>query len=137
VSNVSAEPVIFRDVLDDMLRTALSKGTLRCLLRHRPVNAVLDGDRVLAVGFENLQTGEQVMITAHYVLDATEEGDVLPLTGCELIIGAESAATTGEPHALQGSADPTDQQAITWCAALEWLCASVRQSTRARSWLIT
>jgi hypothetical protein len=28
VSNVSAEPVIFRDVLDDMLRTALSKGTL-------------------------------------------------------------------------------------------------------------
>jgi hypothetical protein len=121
VSNVSAEPVIFRDVLDDMLRTALSKGTLRCLLRHRPVNAVLEADRVLAVGFENLQTGEQVMITARYVLDATEEGDVLPLTGCELIIGAESAATTDEPHALQGPADPTDQQAITWCAALEWL----------------
>ena len=30
-------------------------------------------------------------------------------------------STTGEPHALQVPADPTDQQAITWRAALEWL----------------
>ena len=29
-------------------------------------------------------------------------------------------AITGEPHALDGPADPLDQQAITWCAALEW-----------------
>ena len=80
----------------------------------------MDSDRISAVGFEDLQTGEQVMITADYVLDATEEGDLLPLAGCELIIGAESAETTGEPHALQGPPNPMDQQAITWCAALEW-----------------
>ena len=42
------------------------------------------------------------------------------LTGCESVVGAESAAITGEPHALDGPADPLDQQAITWCAALEW-----------------
>ena len=54
------------------------------------------------------------------MLDATEEGDLLPLAGCELVVGAESAADTGEPHALDGPADPADQQAITWCAALEW-----------------
>ena len=34
--------------------------------------------------------------------------------------GCRSAASTGEPHALDGPADPLDQQAITWCAALEW-----------------
>jgi hypothetical protein len=42
------------------------------------------------------------------------------LAGCGLITAAESAETTGEPHALPGPPDPMDQQAITWCAALEW-----------------
>jgi hypothetical protein len=120
VSKISSEPVIFREVLNEMMRPALTQGTLRCLFRHRPAEAVVERDRISAVGFEDLQTGEQVMITAHYVLDATEEGDLLPLAGCELIMGAESAETTGEPHALQGPPDPMDQQAITWCAALEW-----------------
>ncbi len=120
VSNLSAEPVIFREVLDDLVRPAHVRGLLRCLMRHRPMEAVTNGDRVTAVAFENLRTGESVTITAHYVLDATEEGDLLPLTSCESVVGTESAAITGEPHALDGPADPLDQQAITWCAALEW-----------------
>jgi FAD dependent oxidoreductase len=120
VSNLSAEPVIFREVLDDFVRPAQAQGRLRCLMQHRPMEAVMEGDQVRAVTFEDLQSGENVTITAHYVLDATEEGDLLPLTGCESVVGAESAAITGEPHALDGPADPLDQQAITWCAALEW-----------------
>jgi hypothetical protein len=79
------------------------------------MQAVMEGGLVKAVTFEDLQTGENVTIMAHYVLDATEEGDLLPLTGCESVVGAESAAITGEPHALDGPADPLDQQAIT-CA---------------------
>ena len=120
VSNLSAEPVIVREVLDDLVRPAQAQGLLRCLIRHRPVQAVMEGDQVEAVTFEDLRTGENVTITAHCVLDATEEGDLLPLTSCESIVGAESAESTGEPHALDGPADPLDQQAITWCAALEW-----------------
>ena len=57
----------------------------------------MDGDQVAAVRFEDLESGEQLTITAGYVLDATEEGDLLPLTGCESVVGAESAASTGEP----------------------------------------
>jgi hypothetical protein len=120
VSNLSAEPVVFREVLDDLVRPAQAQGLLRCLMRHRPLEAVMEGDRVSAVVFEDLESGEQLTITAGYVLDATEEGDVLPLTKCESVVGAESATSTGEPHALDGPADPWDQQAITWCAALEW-----------------
>ena len=120
VSNLSAEPVIFREVLDDLVRPAQAQGLLRCLTRHRPMGAVMEADRVTAVAFEDLQTGENVTITAHYVLDATEEGDLLPLTSCESAVGGDSAAITGEPHALDGPADPLDQQAITWCAASEW-----------------
>jgi FAD dependent oxidoreductase len=120
VSNLSAEPEVFRSVLQDLLQPAQARGLLRCLLRHRPVNVVMIGDHVAAVGFENSQTGDQVIIQARYVLDATEEGGPLPLAGCESVVGAESSATTGEPHALDGPPDPFDQQAITWCTALEW-----------------
>jgi hypothetical protein len=120
VSNLSAEPVVFRQVVDDLIRPVQAQGLLRCLMRHRPLEAVMDGDRVGAVLFEGLEGGGQSTITAGYVLDATEEGDVLPLTGCESVVGAESATSTGEPHALDGPANPWDQQAITWCAALEW-----------------
>ena len=58
-------------------------------------------------------------ITAHYVLDATEEGDCC-LDRLRVRRGCGVRAITGEPHALDGPADPLDQQAITWCAALEW-----------------
>jgi hypothetical protein len=120
VSDLSAEPIVFREVLDDLLRPAQAQGLLRCLMHHRPVTVVADGDHIAAVCFEDLQAGDQVKIMARYVLEATEEGDLLPLAGCESVVGAESAAATGEPHALPGSPDPLDQQAITWCAALEW-----------------
>jgi hypothetical protein len=120
VSNLSAEPEVFREVLEDLLRPAQAQGLLRCLMRHRPVGADMKRDQISAVSFENLHTGERLTITADYVLDATEEGDLLPLAGCEFVVGAESSVRTGEPHALAGPADPMDQQAITWCAALEW-----------------
>ena len=120
VSNLSAEPEVFREVLEEMLRPAQAQGLLRCLMGRRPVNVEMQGDHIAAVRFYELQNGDQLTITARYVLDATEEGDLLPLAGCESVVGAESAAQTGEPHALPGPADPLDQQAITWCAALEW-----------------
>jgi hypothetical protein len=87
VSGIAAEPVVIHDDVD--------------------------GDRVAAVSF----TGPDgdVTITAGCVLVATGEGDLLPLTGCEHVVGAESAADTGEPHALDGPADPLDQEAVTWC----------------------
>jgi hypothetical protein len=68
VSNLSAEPEVFRAVLQDLLQPAQGRGLLRCLLRHRPVNVVMTGDHVAAVGFENSQTGDQVIIQARYVL---------------------------------------------------------------------
>jgi FAD dependent oxidoreductase len=120
VSNLSAEPEVFRAVLEDFLRPVQARGLLHCLTRHRPVGVCVTGDRISAVSFEDVQTGGRLTITASYVLDATEEGDVLPLADCEFVVGAESAGQTGEPHALPGPADPTDQQAITWCVALEW-----------------
>ena len=85
-------------------------------MRHRPVRVDTPGEP--AVSFQNLQTGGELTITAGYILDATDEGDLLPLAACTLWV--RNPPQTGEPHALPGPADPMDQQAITWCAALEW-----------------
>ncbi|MFI6390894.1 FAD-dependent oxidoreductase [Nonomuraea sp. NPDC050547] len=112
VSPICAEPVVIAEVLDD-----LAAG-LEVLRGPRPVHADVTGDRVEAVTFAR-PDGTLVTIGAGYVLDATEEGDLLPLTGTEHVLGAESQDDTGEPHALEGPADEGTQQAITWCVALE------------------
>jgi hypothetical protein len=57
VRNLSAEPVVFRQVVDDLVRPAQAQGLLRCLMRQRPLEAVMDGDRVGAVVFEDLESG--------------------------------------------------------------------------------
>jgi hypothetical protein len=81
----------------------------------------MDGDFVRAVTLENILSGEQVVVQAKYVLDATELGDLLELANVEHVIGSESQAQTGEPHALPGEPDPLDQQAVTWCFAVDYL----------------
>ena len=119
VSNLAAEPVVFHEVLLQMLQPARERGPLRLLTHHTATEATVVGDRVQAVEFLDTVNAEKVTVSAKYVLDATEEGELLPLVGCEHVTGAESSSETGEPHALLGPADPWDQQAITWCAALE------------------
>jgi hypothetical protein len=52
------------------------------------------------------------------VIDATEEGELLPLTGTEYVIGSEAAADTGEPHAA-AVARADNVQAVTHAFALE------------------
>ena len=119
VSNLAVEPVVFHEVLLRMLEPARRQGLLQVLTHHTATGASVVDDRVQAVDFLDTVNGQQVTVSAEYVLDATEEGELLPLVGCEHVIGAESSSETGEPHALAGPADPGDQQAITWCAALE------------------
>ena len=81
VSNLSAEPVVFRDVLDDLVRPAQEQGLLSCLMRHRPVDAAMVGDQMAAVTVQDSYTSENVTITASYVLDATDEGDLHAANG--------------------------------------------------------
>ena len=121
--NVSAlchEPRVALMVLAAMLQPFRAGKQLVVLLRHRAVSAQSDGDRVQAVTFADEETNEQVVIHAEMVLDATELGDLLELAGVEHVVGSESQAQTGEPHALPGEPDPLDQQAVTWCFAMDY-----------------
>jgi hypothetical protein len=119
VSALCAEPGVIHSVLQEMLAPYRAAGNLRLLQHYTPALAHVDADLVRAVEFTSSRGDEPAVVRAAQVIDATEEGDLLPLTGCEHVLGAESSADTGEPHARSGPPDPSDQQALTWCAALE------------------
>jgi cation diffusion facilitator CzcD-associated flavoprotein CzcO len=121
VSRLCHEPRVALAVLEEMLAPYRSNRQIEVLLRHRPIRAEADGDSVRSVTLEDLETGEEVVISAPYILDATELGELLELAQVEHVIGAESQDQTGEPHAVEGEAQPLDQQAVTWCFALDYL----------------
>jgi hypothetical protein len=119
VSPLCHEPRVALAAIEEMLAPHRSSGRLEVLVRHRPTSAGTDGDRVTSVTLLDEETKEQTVIHAPYVLDATELGDLLELANVEHVIGAESQRETGEPHALEE--DPLDQQAISWCFAIDYL----------------
>lgn len=116
VSQLCHEPRISHLVLNAHLQPYFATGRLQILLNTRPVAAQTEGDFVRSVTVET-QSGEHIEISAPYFLDATELGELIEMAGIESVIGAESQAQTGEPHA-PSQADPLDQQAISYCFAL-------------------
>ncbi len=120
MSRLCHEPRVALAVLEEMLAPFRSSGRLRVLLLHSATAVECDSDQVRSVTLQGPAAGS-VVVTAPWVLDATEMGDLLPLAGVEHVIGAESQAQTGEPHALEGEAQPLDQQAISWCYAVDYL----------------
>ncbi|WP_129842903.1 FAD-dependent oxidoreductase [Streptomyces sp. RFCAC02] len=119
VSRLCAEPRVGGAVIDEMLAPYVASGRVTVLRGWVPEGAETDGDAVRAVTVRSLRDGELRTLTAPMFVDATELGDVLPLAGVEHVVGAESAAGTGELHAPP-VADPADQQAVSWCFAVEY-----------------
>jgi hypothetical protein len=118
VSRLCHEPRVAVAVIEAMLAPYCGSGRLRVLQPYRPVSAATDGDRVEAVTVAHRDGGGEITITASYVLDATETGELLPLTGTEYVTGFESGADTGEPSAPD-TAQPLNMQAASVCFALE------------------
>lgn len=118
VSRLCHEPRIAVNVLEGYLLPYISGGRLTLLLEHAPVGATTDGDRITCVAVRDRATGAERILSAPYILDATELGDLLPLAGVEYVAGAESQDQTGEPHAVSGPPQPLNQQAVSWCFAL-------------------
>ncbi|WP_203432861.1 FAD-dependent oxidoreductase [Jiangella asiatica] len=111
------EPRVALAVIDAMLAPWQAAGALVVLRQHVPQSADVDGDRVQAVAFRDLDSGRDVVVTARFVLDATETGELLALSGTEFVTGAESRDETGEPHAAD-VADALNMQAVSVCFAV-------------------
>lgn len=119
VSGLTHEPRVSLAVLEDMLAPYAGGGRLDLLLRHRAVDADAAGAIVRAVRVRSLASGRERTLEARYFIDATEQGDLLPLTGTEFVTGFESRKETGELHAPE-AAQPLNIQAFTVCFALDY-----------------
>jgi hypothetical protein len=120
VSRIGCEPRVALAALYEMLAPYLGNRQVRILLRHKAVSASVHADRVEAVAVLDRDAGAEVVLRAPYFVDATEQGDLLPLTQTEYALGAEAQSDTGEPHA-KDHAEPANLQGFTFCFALDYL----------------
>src|SRR5574341_292957 len=118
VSPLCHEPRVALAALEETLAPFVSNGRITILREHRPVAVDVDGDHVCAVALRDLTTGAAITISADYFIDATELGDLLPLSGTEHVTGFEAQAQNGEPSA-PAEAQPNNVQAFSVCFALD------------------
>ncbi|MEO3876438.1 FAD-dependent oxidoreductase [Nonomuraea sp. B12E4] len=119
--NVSAlchEPRVAALAIEELLSAHLASGAITVLREHEVVSVDRRDRQITGVRLRD-RNGRTVDVTARLVADATEEGDLLEHAGMLHTIGAESRKETGELHAPL-EPDSRDQQAITWCVALEY-----------------
>lgn len=119
VSEISHEPKVSLRVLEAMFDPYISAGKLVLLKETVAVEAATIGNKVQSVKVRSLLTGQIRNLIAPYFADATELGDLLPMTGTEYVCGAEAKSDTGELHAAE-IADPTNNQAFTVCFAMDY-----------------
>lgn len=117
VSPLCAEPKVFLAVLNEMLGKFVGSGTLKVIENTIPVSAEKLFLKTKSVTVENTVTKDRTSISAKYFVDATETGELLPLTGTEFVSGAESKEQTGEPNAKE-SHEPLNSQAFSMCFAM-------------------
>ena len=120
VSKLCHEPRVALMVLQDMLMQYVSNGRLIILPEHIVTSADVTGNKVAALKAVSVQTGREIILSAPYFADATELGDLLPLTNTQFVTGTESKKETGELHAPE-TGDPNNHQAFTACFAMEYL----------------
>ena len=120
VSRLCHEPRVALSFMQAMLSLWQSNGKLRILTGYRPIQAAVSGTVVSSVSLKNLFKGDILTLKAPFFVDATELGDLLPMTGTEYLTGTESKAQTGEWHAPE-KADPLNHQSFTVCFAMDYV----------------
>ena len=133
VSRIGCEPRVALAVLNEMLAPYVGEGRVQILLHHKALSASVNGDKVEAVKVLNLESGHQLILHAPFFADATEQGDLLPLTKTEYSIGAEAKSETTEPSA-KAEAQPDNLQGFTFCFALDYLAGEEHTIDRPRDY---
>ena len=133
VSKLCHEPRVALAVLTELLAPHVASSRVQILLRHTAIAAAVTGDRVEAVRVRSAESGRELILRAPYFADATELGDLLPLTKTEYITGAEAQRDTGEPHA-KPEYQPKNQQAFTCCFAMDYLAGEDHTIDRPRDY---
>lgn len=117
VSPLCAEPRVFLAVLEELLSDYVDAGSLT-ILRNTVVQSAESSHSVVSsVIVSGFTDGKLTEVAARWFVDATETGELLPLTGTDFVSGAESKAQTGEPSAKE-QYQPLNSQAFSMCFAM-------------------
>ncbi len=119
VSRLTFEAPVAEAVITAMLAPHVEAGRLTVHRRTKAVAATVDRDRITEIVALGLDTTAVVGFRPSLVIDATELGDLLPLVGAEHVVGAETIADTGEPHAQPDAPKAHCVQSFTYPFALE------------------
>lgn len=126
VSRLCAEPRVSLAVLEQWLAPFEETRQLVLLREYVATAADVDHDQVLAVSVRSTKTGDSHVLRGTYFVDATELGDLLPLTKTEFTIGSEARSETNELHAGE-TANPDNQQAFTMCFAVDQFFSGIKR----------
>ncbi len=109
----AVEPGVAVVVLNQML----SELNVTPILNASVSGATLNG-RLIGPVTVTESDGTTTVVSAKFILDATETGDLLPMFGLQHVIGAEAQSDTGEPDAPADCAHPEWIQPVTYPFAL-------------------
>lgn len=120
VSKLCHEPRVALAVLQELFAPYVSSGRVAILLEHKVTRATVDGNRVMDLTAKHKSSGASKLLVGRYFVDATELGDLLPITGTEFVSGSESRRETKELHATD-RANPVNNQAFTMVFAMDYV----------------
>ena len=120
VSALSHEPRVALRVLEQMFAPYISARKLLILKEYRAVEAITNGNVVKGLIIKSSRDGMTKKLEGNYFVDATELGDLLPMTGAAYVTGTESKQETGELHAATQT-NATNNQAFTVCFAMDYV----------------
>ncbi len=118
VTRLSVEPKIYLTIFNDMLKPYMNRN-LTVFLGHRVISAKVEQQTIKEIFVKDTSTEEMKTIAGKVFLDATDTGELLPLTNTTYSLGRESQEETNEPNAGH-TKDIEDVQPITWVAAVEY-----------------
>ena len=115
VSNTHFEPHVANQIWKEM---ASAEKSLQVLYQHQFNGTIVrNNSHVAGARFVSLVSGEQLVVYAKQVVDATELGDVMASAGVSFDIGMEASALTGENVQVPSSNDII--QDLTYVAILK------------------
>ena len=118
VSRICHEPKVALKCIETLFEPYLVKGKLKLLKKTIPISADVSGDNINSIEVLDLENNSSRVLIGKIYADATELGDLLPITGCEHVIGTEGKSKTSELH-MPNKVSSSNQQAFTVCFALE------------------
>ncbi len=117
VSDIAHEPKLALHLFHEMLMPFETNETLTIELNTTLKSVKTVNETLKSATFQK-RDGSLFEAQAKYFIDATDTGEMLPLSGTDYVSGAEGDIY-GEPHAYE-KAEPTDMQPITWVGAVSF-----------------